>query len=231
MKASLVRRQGRFGIEIDLDDIMPEDRYEMSDSSTERTSRLKRLSKHENQRKIEQRREAERKKREEEAEKRANKLKMLQDVKNSYGFRLSAICRSKEPRSVPLDESKAEKLIGYRHYVNRKASLEWRAGRTFLDISGRLEYRSVWMTLINRLLFSPSLDEAESLAPLYYQTIGIDQSGENADILGDEINDPDLVAVALWLATSQEDLSVDRCLMPAADDSFDYEAYFDANFD
>lgn len=230
-KRRLARRLGKLGFKVNIDGIKSDQVYDMSDSSTDRSPTRHRISKITSARKYIGPKESEIRRREEEDLKREKKLKALEDAKNSYSYKLSVICRSKNPRSVPMDESKADKLIGYRHYIHRKVALEWRAGRTFMDISGRIEYKSVWMILINRLLFNPDLSDQEGSMAMYHETLGIDQRGDKADIRGDEIKDGDLVAVALWLSICHEDLAVDRCLMPAVDSDCDWREYYGECFE
>lgn len=168
---------------------------------------------------------------EEEMAKQEQRLKALDDIKSSYSYKLSLVCRSRDPRCVMVDESKALKFIGHKHYIFDRIGLEWRVGKTVANGRGSLDYKSVWMDTINRLHYAASLEDLPADLPLYYKILGIDRQVEEWAIEDCDIEDQVLMTMASMTCSLADDLAIERCLMPPVDDGFDYEDFYEANFD
>jgi len=95
---------------------------------------------------------------------REEKLRQLEAEKQKkpetkFKKHIHELCNLNLPRELTKDMARLNEPIGYKDYTRYSAGLEWRVGKVYVPTGeNSLQYKSIWMDMIKRLLFCKTLE-------------------------------------------------------------------------
>lgn len=150
---------------------------------------------------------------------RTERAKSIQQARISapeyqYKEAIKKALKSRDPKSIALENSLLDQYIGYKYYTYRETAFEIRVGELALSLNDRprLVYKSYWLDMISKMLLTDTLDQHTSAG--YYSMLKISGSRYVLEDYDELCEDDRSLARAMtdMFEMIVDDVNIDHCL-------------------
>ncbi len=142
------------------------------------------------------------------------KLIEIESQRKDLRLKINNLCKKQQANHPQLDDG--NQLIGYRLYTREQTDIPWRVGRIQKDpLLEEYEYKSKWLSLINQALYSPSLEELDTVG--YYASLSIQPKQEGVPSITEDME--------CMFFKVKEDIEIDEKVLPGIHDVISMDKY------